>query len=102
MLVHISRSPYYKGEAKLVFAEYGNGRTAIQGFDPRTGEPLFTLTKNVPEAVLFGDQVIVKGFDENAGVVEDLISQGVLGPPVRAIQLHQHYELTVHELRRRV
>lgn len=101
MLVNITRNPYFEGEAKLVFGSYGNGRTAIQGFDPRTGEPLFTLTKNVPEAILWPDQIIVKGFDENEGVAEDLIAQGVIGPPVRIIKLNEHYELTVHELRRR-
>lgn len=64
---------------ELVFAQYGNGVTAIRGVDAETREPWNTYTTNIPDACLLPGYTILDTNNspnilqilEDAGVVKD-------------------------------
>ena len=65
------------------WGRYPNGRVAIQLMDEEG--PVATATVNVPEADLAADEVIVKDYAENAGVLDLLVLMGVATPTGRRI-----------------
>ena len=42
------------------------------------GEPILTATVNVPECFLLEDEVLIKDYSENAGVLAKLVEAGVV------------------------
>lgn len=66
----------------ISIGEYANGRKAISIADV-DGFPMATATSNIPEwdAQLEEDDVIMKTYSENEGIMEDLIAQGVISEP---------------------
>jgi tRNA A37 threonylcarbamoyladenosine synthetase subunit TsaC/SUA5/YrdC len=71
-------------ECSVVFGEYGNNRVAIQ-LVTNSGEPYMTATINIPKEPLGKDEVIIKNFSENEGILQALIASGHISEPVRAI-----------------
>ena len=71
---------------KLVFRYYGNNRTAIQLLDASDGGPVATATVNIPECPLEEDQVIIKTYSENEGMLRALMDAGVVSSPVSYVQ----------------
>ena len=61
---------------------YGNDRTALQLTDAEDGSPIATATINVPEADIADDEVIVKDYSENEGMLDALTKAGVVSDPV--------------------
>lgn len=57
-----------------------NGRIALELVDAETGEPMAKATMNIPEAKLAADEVLIKDYSENAGMVKTLIEGGVIEP----------------------
>jgi len=57
---------------------YSNGRLAIRAIDCDTGEPIATLTVNVPEIELAEDEVLIKDYAENEGALESLLQANLV------------------------
>lgn len=70
----------------LEFLKYSNGRTALQLTDKHTGEPVAVCTSNLPNENLKTDQVVIKDYSENSGMLETLFAAGVVGPALRYTQ----------------
>ena len=70
---------YFKFDTKQIrFVKYNNDRTALQFVDPVDG-PLCIASVNIPEVPLKDDEIIIKNYSENEGVLEDLISNNIVG-----------------------
>jgi hypothetical protein len=63
------------------FPKYGNGRTAIQLFIEETGEPMATASVNLPDVELTSDEVAIKNWSENEGILDILVDAGVVAEP---------------------
>lgn len=68
---------YNKGEAELQWGKYGNGQTALQLFDP-SGEPLCTASVCLVNDQQAPNQIFIKDWSENEGVLQSLIDAGIL------------------------
>lgn len=53
----------------LTMGLYSNGRLAIRAIDCDTGEPIATLTVNLPDVPLAPDEVLIKDYGENEGAL---------------------------------
>lgn len=69
----------------LEFGEYNNGRTAIELIDKRNGEPVLVATVNVPQEKLADDEIIIKNWSENEGVLDVLQKAGIVGEVIRKV-----------------
>lgn len=67
------------------FSEYGNGRTAIELIDAEDGCPVAVATVNIPDAKLAHDEVLIKDWSENHGVMDALMVAGIVGPAIGAV-----------------
>lgn len=76
MVIRIDNK-YYKGMGVVVWRAYSNKRIAIL-LESLMGEPLFTATVNIPEAILGKDEVLIKNWSENEGVLATLVNAGVV------------------------
>lgn len=70
----------------LQFAKYANGQTAIRLWDLSDGFPYATATVCVEDHLLKEDEVAVKDYSENAGILESLIEGGIVEHPHAFIQ----------------
>jgi len=61
----------------LQFGRYTNGRLAISLYNV-DGEPFTTATINVPAMPLAQNQVLIKDYDENEGLLAALESAGIV------------------------
>jgi hypothetical protein len=57
---------------------YGNGRVALSLVDEEG--PVATATVNLPNVTLGKNQVLIKDYAENAGMLEALVAAGVVKP----------------------
>jgi|APSaa5957512576_1039674.scaffolds.fasta_scaffold12820_6 hypothetical protein len=64
---------------EVEFGEYSNGRIAIELVDP---EPIAVATVNLPDVVLKDDEVIIKDYSENEGVLDALVEAGYVSKPI--------------------
>ena len=62
---------------------YGNGRVKLRLRDRDDGEPVATATINVPEEPLAENEVIIKDYSENDGMLAALLDAGVVEPTGR-------------------
>jgi len=67
-------------ECAVIFLSYGNGRTAISLDEVGTGEPIAVASVNLPDATINEDEVIIKNWSENEGVLEALVEAGIVTP----------------------
>ena len=67
----------------VAYAIYENGRLAIQLMDAEDHSPVATATVNLPDVDLDGDEVAIKDYSENAGMLDALIEAGVVSKPRR-------------------
>jgi hypothetical protein len=67
----------------LVPERYENGRIRLRLRDSDDGESVATATINVPEEPLAKDEVIVKDYSENEGMLDALVRAGVVEPTGR-------------------
>ena len=73
-------------ECSVHFRTYGNGRTAIELLiaedDPKNecfkGEPVLVATVNCPEFPLGTNQVLIKNWSENEGILKVLIDEKIV------------------------
>lgn len=76
---------YYKGEVSLAFSKYLNDRIAIQLLD-NEGQLVCVATVNIPDVILNDDEVIVKDYSENEGLLNLLVSNKITSEPLRFVQ----------------
>lgn len=80
-------------DCELVKQQYHNGKTALELVaaeddeenDVFKGEPIATATINIP-VILEHDEVLIKNYSENEGMLEALVDAGVVKPTGRVIQ----------------
>lgn len=63
---------------KINFAQYEGGNLAILLTDLTTGMPIAKATINVPGLLLADNQVVIKDYAENEGMLKALIDEGIV------------------------
>jgi len=79
-------SPY--GEffnISLVFGQYRNGQRAIEMIDEADGAPYAVATVALVDEQLSADEVAIKNWSENEGVLESLIENEIVSAPIRYV-----------------
>jgi hypothetical protein len=72
---------------RVVRASYGNtGRIALPLYDVHDGSPVAVATVHLPELTLTADEVVIKDYSENAGMLDTLVAAGIVTPPLREVQ----------------
>ena len=64
---------------------YSNGRLALAISDANDHEPVATATINIPEAKLEGNEIIIKDYAKNTGMLDFLQKNGIVGPVKRMV-----------------
>lgn len=81
-----------------VFAKYGNNnRTAIKLVDEITGEPIATASVNLPEETILENQIAIKDYAENEGMVVALKEAYIIGDLIYKAD-RGHVEIGIYEL----
>ncbi len=70
-----------------VLEMYSNGRPAIALFDCEDGSPIACATVNIPEVPLAIDEIIVKDYSENTGMLEALVAAGIVTTTDKTVPL---------------
>ena len=65
----------------------GGSRTAILLVDAVDGSPIATATVNFPEVALAADEVLIKDWSENNGILDALIAEGVVKDTGRRVPM---------------
>lgn len=85
-------------EGSLRYRQYGNGNLAVQLLDRSDGSLYATLSVNVEGVDLPDNQFVAKTYSENAGLNEQLISQGYFKATGRTVQVGYAGEQPILEL----
>ena len=80
-------------DCEVVKHQYNNGRTALELIIAENdetrelykGEPMATATVNMPSFNLESDEVVIKNYSENEGMLETLIVAGIVTPTGKSI-----------------
>lgn len=90
------------GEAVVSFARYRNDRVAIQLHGAPgsafANEPIGTVTVNLPEVPLGDDEVAIKTYSEHAGILDPLVTAGVIEARPRAVVQSGFVQIPIHRL----
>jgi hypothetical protein len=62
-------------------------RIALQLTDCADGEPVAVATVHMPDISLAPDEVVIKDYSENEGMLDTLVAAGVISPPLCTIPL---------------
>ena len=83
-------------KVKVQFNKYlNNDRVEIDLIlddDKYRGEPYCAATINVPEEHLEEDEVVIKTYSENEGVLEFLIENKIIHKPHRTVEVSQFFK----------
>jgi hypothetical protein len=74
------KTKYCDENVDLIAQEYANGRVALQIYGSRTREPILTATVNLPDTPCRHDEVFIKDYSENEGVLAWIIKAKVIRP----------------------
>ena len=69
----------------VLFERYRNNRIALTLVDEDNGEPVATATTNLPDISLDEDEVIIKNYSENEGILQVLIKANIVKSPERFV-----------------
>lgn len=67
-------------------SQYENGRIAIVLVEQETGDQYAVATTNLPDCECGPDQAYIKSYSENHGILEALMEEGIVSPPVSYVQ----------------
>ena len=70
-------------KAYMMKRKYPNGRVALEFLDPEDGCPITVATVNLPNVHMDSDEVGIKHYSENQGILKEMIDQGIISTPVR-------------------
>lgn len=76
--VHFADEP-----CTVLRGQYANGGIALRLVVTATGEPMATATLHLPGVALAADEVIVKTYNENTGLLDALVAGGIVTPTGR-------------------
>lgn len=68
--------------------QYNNGRIALELIHEKDGDSVAVATVNVPEIELPEDEVLIKDYSENSGMVLALQNAGIIGGVLEEIPLN--------------
>lgn len=85
-MIHDIHTTYGSWKVKMLWGKYSNGRPRLQLLDAKDGYPVMVPTVNVPEARLDTNEVVIKNWSENEGILESLQDLGIIGPVKRSVQ----------------
>ena len=66
--------------------KYENGRTAIQLNDATDGHPYAVASVNMPDVLLDDNEVLIKDYSENLGILDFLIKNNIVTPTPNGVQ----------------
>ena len=66
--------------------KYANGRTAIHLDDANEGYPYATATVNIDHVLLADDEVLIKDYSENEGMLDFLVKNNIVTPTPNGVQ----------------
>lgn len=72
-------------EVTVKLSKYSNDRIAIQLDDAEDGMPYATATVNMPNVLLEDNEVLVKDYSENEGMLEFLIKNNIVTPTMQGV-----------------
>jgi hypothetical protein len=84
-------------DCSLAFGEYKNGRTALFLTDKETSEDVLIASVNLPDWGLRPNEIAIKNYSENEGVLDVLIEHKVVSKPKRYVNL-THVSVPICEL----
>jgi len=64
----------------------GTDRIALPLYAVEDGSPVAVATLHVPALSLAADEVVIKDYSENAGMLSLLVAAGVVSTPLREVQ----------------
>jgi hypothetical protein len=70
----------------VAFAQYGNGRTAIQLLAVEDRVPIAVASVNMPDESLEADEICIKDYSENEGMLECLMKAKIVSAPLRYVE----------------
>ena len=79
-------SPYGVYELSLQFGKYKNGQISINLFDVEDGMPYAKATICLDDGILKDNEVAIKNYSENEGILETLIQNRIVEEPHAYIQ----------------
>lgn len=85
-------------DCRLDIKRYSNGRPALLLRDSLTGEPVAVCTVNVPEAALDRDEIIIKDYAENDGVLNTLVAADLVFLPHRFVTIGHGIQVPVCQI----
>lgn len=77
---------FKRWNCRIELGAYNNGRLAFELISIKNDEPILVATVNVPEAILRKDEVIIKNYSENEGVLEVLVKAKIISEPIGYIK----------------
>jgi hypothetical protein len=66
-------------DVTISLRKYENGRTAIRIYDA-DGEPYAVATVNMPNVLLADNEVLIKDYSENEGILDFLVKNNIVTP----------------------
>lgn len=73
-------------DVAISLGTYKNGRTSLQLIDMEDGCPYATATVNLPEVLLEENEILVKDYSENEGVLKFLLDNKIVTPTEKGVQ----------------
>ena len=89
---------FAREKCSLSVGQYRNGATAISLESVPDGSPVAVATVNVEDYPLQDDQILVKDYSENAGMVSALVNANVIHPLPVAIVSSGYVKIPCHRL----
>jgi len=78
---------FMQWDCKVLKRKYtNNDRVALELSDATDGETIAIATINVPEVALAPDEVIIKDYSENAGMLDCLLKAGIVEKSGRTVK----------------
>lgn len=74
----IINTKYGEYDVDVVWGTYPSGRKAMKLFDSKNGMPILIATVDLP-VHLEEDEILIKNWSENEGVLEELQRLGLIG-----------------------
>ena len=65
---------------------YSNGRPALELLNAEDGLPYATATVNLPDVLLADNEVLIKDYSENDGMLDFLVNNCIVYPTSRGVQ----------------
>jgi hypothetical protein len=73
---------YGEYEIDIKMSKYGNGQHRMEFIDQGDGLPVLVASVSIKES-LFSDEIAIKDYSENEGVLKFLIEEGIISSPLK-------------------